>query len=250
MKNTPAAHAPPAFGLLLLAASAVLSSCDRKQQAAAVPAIPWNDSIQFGSVTDARDSQVYKTVAIGKATWMAQNLNFAGPAGKKMGAWYKENADSGAKYGRLYTWAEAMGIPESGNTKLWGGSSVQHQGICPEGWHVPSDSEWTTLTNTALAPANAGEELKSKVGWIPDGGGTGNGTDLVGFRALPGGDGDEHGHGDKNTFGVAGVNAAFWTSSENFSDYAWFRIIYNGSGTVNRFSSSKSYGFSLRCLKG
>jgi uncharacterized protein (TIGR02145 family) len=250
MKDFPAAHAPPLFGLLLLAATALLSSCDRKHQAAITPDIPWNDSIQYGSVTDARDQQVYKTVVIGKATWMAQNLNYAGPAGNVVGAWYRGDADSGAKYGRLYTWAEAMGIPEKSNKNLWAGSSVLHQGICPEGWHVPSDSEWTNLTDSALAPSKAGDELKSRVGWIPDGAGTGNGTDLVGFRALPGGDADKHGHGDKNTFEVAGVNAAFWTASESFSDYAWFRIIYNGSEMVNRFGSSKNYGFSLRCLKG
>jgi len=250
MKHLPAAQAPPLLGILLLAATSALTSCDRKQQAVGSPEIPWNDSIRYGTMTDARDQQVYKTVEIGKQTWMAQNLDFAGPAGNKVGVWYKGSSDSGAKYGRLYTWTEAMGLPAASNTNLWGGSSVLHQGICPEGWHVPSDSEWTVLTNVALAPSKAGDQLKSRVGWIPDGAGTGNGTDLIGFRALPGGNADEHGHGDKNTFEVAGVNAAFWTASEDFSDYAWFRIIYNGSEQVNRFSSSKDYGFSLRCLKG
>jgi len=228
-------------GLALVALS--LLSCDRKSTAGTDSSIPWNPAVTYGSMTDSRDGQVYKTVAIGTQTWMAQNLNFAGTDSSKVGVWYNKSPDSGAKYGRLYKWTEAMAIDRSFTKLTWNGSDSKHTGICPSGWHIPSDSEWTLLTDSTLAASKAGLQLKATGGWYPNGSGSGNGTDASGFRALPGGD-----NGD--AFDVAGNNAAFWSASEGFSDYACFRILYNGSNFVYRFSSSKSYGFSVRCLKG
>ena len=227
---------------LALGAVSLLFSCNRKSAVPSDSAPAWNPSITYGTLTDARDGQVYRTVEIGKQNWMAQNLNYAGSDSAKVGVWYDNSSDSGAKYGRLYKWTEAMGIDRSNGKTTWGGSDLKHTGICPAGWHVPSDSEWTLLTDSTLARSKAGSQMKSAEGWYPNGKGSGNGTDGSGFRALPGGD-----NGD--AFDVAGNNAAFWTASEGFSGYAWFRILYNGSDFVYRFSSSKSYGFSLRCLQ-
>lgn len=233
----------PALLLASIAGVLLLSACDKKKSTLPVPTpdIPWNASITYDSMIDVRDGQVYKTVRIGAQTWMAQNLNYLGPDTAQIGVWYDNSADSGTKFGRLYNWAEAMGLDKSLNATSWRGSDEKHAGICPVGWHVPSDNEWTMLTDTTLPSSNAGLQLKAAGGWISNGNGSGNGSDASGFRALPGGD-------DGGAFDVAGINAAFWSASQGFSDYAWFRIIYNGSNRVRRFSSSKTYGFSLRCL--
>jgi uncharacterized protein (TIGR02145 family) len=227
---------------LALGTLSFLLSCDRKSAGTPDSKATWNPAVTYGSLTDSRDGQVYRTVVVGNQTWMAQNLNFAGTDSAKVGVWYNNNPDSGAKYGRLYKWTEAMAIDRSYTKLTWGGSDLKHKGICPAGWHVPSDSEWTRLTDSTLAASKAGLQLKASGGWYSSGNGSGNGTDGSGFRALPAGN-----HGD--AFDVAGNNAAFWSASEGFSDYAWFRILYNGSNFVYRFSSSKTYGFSVRCLQ-
>src|ERR1035437_3883604 len=141
-------------------------------------AIPWNTSITYGTLTDSRDSKSYKTLVIGTQTWMAENLNYAG-TGTTVGVCYNSRADSCAKYGRLYTWAEAMAGSTSSSASPSG-----VQGVCPTGWHVPSDAEWTTM-QTVVDPTNTtdGTKLKSTSGWNS----SGNGTDTYGFRALPGG---------------------------------------------------------------
>lgn len=230
------------FPALAFASVLVLSSCGRKSTVTHGPDIPWNPSIPYGSMTDSRDGQVYKTVNIGKQTWLAQNLNYAGTETTKIGVWHDDNSDSGVKYGRLYKWTEAMALDKSYLAATWSGSEEKHAGICPVGWHVPTDKEWSLLTDVTLAKSNAGMQLKANGGWFPNGTGSGNGSDASGFRALPGGD-------DGGAFDVAGHNAAFWSASQGFSDYAWFRIIYNGSSLVRRFSSSKTYGFSVRCIQ-
>jgi len=226
---------------LAFASLFLLTACDRKP-AAVTTDVPWNASITYGTMTDSRDELVYKTVRIGKQTWLAQNLNFAGAGNAEAGVWNNRNADSGAKYGRLYRWSDAMGLDKSTTTTTWGGSDLKHQGVCPVGWHLPSDKDWSLLTDTILAPSKAGRDLKSSTGWFPNGTGSGNGSDASGFRALPGGN-------LAAAFEVTGENAAFWSATEGFADYAWFRIIYNGSSLVHRFCSSKTYGFSVRCLQ-
>jgi uncharacterized protein (TIGR02145 family) len=95
---------------------------------------------------------------------MAENLNYAVDS-----SWcYNDNADNCAKYGRLYQWASAMKIASTYNNTIWGGSDVNHQGICPEDWHLPSNDDWQTLDD--YVDVNNGDEdvgtsLKSTSGW-------------------------------------------------------------------------------------
>ncbi|MDR2728373.1 MAG: hypothetical protein LBB56_04515, partial [Chitinispirillales bacterium] len=111
------------------------------------------------SFTDTRNSQTYKTVKIGNQTWMAENLNYAGSGGNT-GVCYNSSSDNCSKYGRLYTWAEVM---NGASSSLLNPSGVQ--GVCPVGWHVPSDAEWTILTDFVGGDLTAGTKLKSKTGW-------------------------------------------------------------------------------------
>ncbi|MBK8804547.1 MAG: hypothetical protein IPN71_21290 [Fibrobacteres bacterium] len=197
--------------------------------------IPWNGSITYGSLTDARDGQAYKTVTIGTQTWMAENLNYKVDSSW----WYKNSADSGAKYGRLYQWAAVMGLDaqfQIGSTQV---AKTHQQGICPSGWHVPSDAEWDTLATHVGGAATAGAKLKSTSGWS-----YGNGTDTYGFRALPAG----YRYYD-GSFNAVGNYAGFWSSSEGDAGYAWGRDLDAGGDDLYRHYYFKEYGFSVRCLK-
>ena len=98
---------------------------------------PWNALITYGSVVDSRDRQVYRTVKIGSQKWMGENLNYAGTI-TPVGVCYDGDTANCHVYGRLYTWTEVMGVPSTYDTTLLN-AKLPSQGICPTGWHVPSD---------------------------------------------------------------------------------------------------------------
>jgi uncharacterized protein (TIGR02145 family) len=164
---------------------------------------------------------------------MAENLDYSVDS-----SWcYSNSADSCAKYGRLYQWAAMMGLEATYNKKLWRGI-LPHQGICPNGWHVPSDSEWTMLTSYTGGKATSGPLLKSTGGWNN----SGKGTDNYGFRALPGG----VIWGTSKDIGYYG----YWSSATELDESnAWYRYIGFSYIYVSRFDNQKSYGLSLRCIQ-
>jgi uncharacterized protein (TIGR02145 family) len=213
---------------------------------------------------DTRDNQTYKTVQIGGQVWMAENLkakyysdssalsdgtgagNLTGQYSAKY--WFYYNNDPGNEdiYGLLYTWAAVMnGAPGSDSNP----SGVQ--GICPTGWHVPSDSEWKELEmylGMSQAAADSldwrgtdeGIKLKSTIGW--DSGG--NGTNTSGFTALPAG----FRYYDSN-FGSLGIGALFWNSTEYDSYQANGRLLLNAYDNIFRSNDFKGIGCSVRCAK-
>jgi uncharacterized protein (TIGR02145 family) len=134
-------------------------------------------------IKDSRDNKTYKTSVIGTQVWMAENLNY-GADGSRC---YYDDPVNCVKYGRLYDWATAMALDANCNSNNCT-EQVQenHRGICPQGWHIPSDNEWKTLTNFVGGTSTAATKLKATNGWkyydI-----SGNGTDDYGFAALPGG---------------------------------------------------------------
>jgi uncharacterized protein (TIGR02145 family)/uncharacterized repeat protein (TIGR02543 family) len=192
------------------------------------------------TLVDDRDGQRYRTVTIGSQTWMAENLNWAGD-GNNLGSCYNNSPDSCAKYGRLYDWSTAMELPPSCNSGSCANQvQSRHRGICPQGWHVPSDAEWEILVNSAGGSSVAGARLRSVTGWwdgVP-------GTDDFGFSALPGGGGWS---GD---FHHAGYYGFWWSATEYDAGYAWYRYLFYYFGDVyrNYFGFDKTGLFSLRCL--
>ena len=202
-----------------------------------------NPAITYGHFADVRDGQTYRTVKIGSQIWMAQNLNYAGTNGTtgmcynpSSGATTSGPENTCAKYGRLYAWAEAMN--GSASTTIG-----KVRGICPEGWHVPTDPEWTTLVNaveadTRVGTGNGGAALKSTSVWTS----IGNETDLFGFTVLPAG--IRHYAG---SFVSLGYQANFWSASENGAPDAWSRYFNFDYANVYRNSYGKPIGFSLRC---
>ncbi len=191
---------------------------------------------ETGFFTDARDGQTYKTAKIGDQTWMAQNLNY-----RVDSSWCSEGADSNCvKYGRLYRWSSAMALDTSFDGRAWAGKNP-HQGVCPAGWHLPSDAEWTTLMQT-VDTVKAGSSLESVAGWSDS-----NATDDYGFSVLPGGYRDADG-----LFFERGSYAYFWSATEDEDPYtAWYWNFYRGEGESgsSRINNSKAYAISVRCLK-
>jgi len=220
------------------------------------------------TVTDV-DGNIYNTVALGTGTtaqcWTASNLkvtkyndgtvipdetaNTGGWGGLATGARsdYTGEASYIATYGYLYNWYAAKGIATAGSTT--------YKNICPTGWHVPTDGEWTSLiqftvpTETVSATVigiqspNAGGKLKSSSLWytaIPPA----PGTDNFGFTALPGG----VRYNDGSVSAIRG-NGFFWSATDNFSN-AWYRYLSAANINVYRGASfDKSVGFSVRCLR-
>jgi len=188
--------------------AAIAAAATAKAEADSIAAF---DRAYRGYFTDSRDRKKYKTIKIGKQTWMAENLNYETEGSKC----YGENPANCQKYGRLYKWEAAMKA-------------------CPNGWHLPSREEWNTLA--PVDDETVGNKLKAKNGWE-----NGNGTDSYGFSALPGGRGLSYGG-----FVNAGKFGDWWSASEGRASIR--AIAYNGWDT-RWYGGDKSDLYSVRCLK-
>ena len=192
---------------------------------------------------DRRDSKSYRYVKIGTQTWMAENLNYEVKGSKC----YTNLKDYCGIYGKLYDWATAMGLDSTYNSTLYS-VETKHTGICPSGWHIPSDAEWGTLMkfiNPNCPPTSdcvfAGMLLKDSIGWN-----SGNGTDAYGFSALPGGYGNSDG-----TFKGIVTDGNWWSTSEVNSNNVYYRVATHNSDDIIRYNytNGKSGFRSIRCLK-
>ncbi|MCK4661746.1 MAG: hypothetical protein KAT68_02685 [Bacteroidales bacterium] len=208
------------------------------------------------------DGQIYNTVEIGDQCWMKENLattHYSDGTALVDGTGaghteydlttkyyfaYDDDESNVATYGRLYTWAAIMNDEISSNANPSG-----VQGICPNGWHVPSGNEWTELTDYLGGESVAGRKMKS-TGTIEGGDGlwyepnTGA-TNESGFSALPGGN-REPSHGYSYSKGNV---AFFWSSREVNSHGAWCRLLHYENGRVSDAEIHKTFGFSVRCVK-
>lgn len=196
-------------------------------------------------LVDSRDDKSYNTVLIGNQCWMAENLNY-----ETANSWcYNDVPENCDTYGRLYNWIAVMNGEASSSASP---SSVQ--GICPDGWHVPSDNEWKVLEGTVdtqygvgdpiwddynYRGYDAGKRLKTVLGWYQN-----SGTDYFGFSAIPG--------GFQDNFGLSlqiGNLAYFWSATEQGNTLAFGRSLNYVSDQVSRYDDYKDYRFSLRCVK-
>jgi uncharacterized protein (TIGR02145 family) len=166
---------------------------------------------------------------------MAENLNYDVPD-NTTDVCYLNRADSCAKYGRLYNWATAMNNAASSSTSPSG-----VQGACPVGWHLPSDAEWTTLTN--FVGTNPGTKLKSSQYWRSYSG-VPTGTDNYGFSALPAGRGYSGG-----SFLNAGDNGFWWSAEEYGADNTYSRNMNYNNENVFRNAYIKTDLLSVRCVQ-
>ena len=185
--------------------------------------------------------QSYATVQIGGQCWIAENINVGteiiGTSNQTDNNiiekyCYGNTSTNCDTYGGLYQWDEMMQYVTTEST----------QGVCPTGWHIPTDIDWTTLTDYLGGTSVAGGKMKETgtTHWSSPNTGATNSSD---FTALPGGDRYTNG-----SFSTQGDDAYLWSSTEDGSD-AWYRLLYYGNAQVFRFSDGKTYGFSVRCVR-
>ena len=194
--------------------------------------------------TDERDGKNYNTVLIGTQCWMAQNLNIGTKINGSQNQTnnqviekycYNDLESNCDIYGGLYQWDEAMQYVTTAGV----------QGICPAGWHLPTDAEWTILTTFLGGESVAGGKMK-EIGtthWLSPNTGA---TNSSAFTALPGGYREWSGGFQTITY-----YAKFWSSSESSSFYAWYRYLDYYYAVAHRWDGyfDKTSGFSGRCVK-
>lgn len=224
---------------------------------------PTETTIKKDTVTDI-DGTVYTTVTIGTQVWMAENLKTTKyNDGTKIPnvtdddewenlssaayCWYDNDINNGNTYGALYNWY-----------------AINTGKLCPAGWHVSTDEEWTELENyltdngynydgsTGGGRLNIGKALVNDSGWVRiiAEGAVGN-TDYPeyrnksGFAALPGG-----GRGSDGIFDTIDYFGNWWSATEFNTNDAWYRYMYYSNSHVNRsYYYSKNHGFSVRCVR-
>ena len=232
------------------------------------PTNPNDINIAGPNVTDI-DGNVYASVTNCGLTFTKQNLNVSkysdgtpipqvtNPtdwANLTTGAWcyYNNDPASEAVYGKLYNWYAAAGIYDAASLA----NPALRKKLAPTGWHVPTDSEWSSLINCLDPNADGGNTLPNVAGGKMKSTGTlqaGTGlwqspntdaTNESGFTGLPGG--CRCGAGTAAGIGIGGL---WWSSSENDASSAWSRDLNNGNGNAFGYYGFKKFGFSVRCLR-
>ncbi len=210
-----------------------------------------NDGESCGTIT--YDGQTYETVIIGNQCWMTENLNIGlaivGSANQTDNGTiekycYDNNTANCDIYGGIYQWNEMMQYVITEGT----------QGICPTGWHLPTDDEWKTMemylgmsqseaNGTSYRGTDEGGKMKETgtTHWSSPNTGA---TNTSGFTALPGG-----GRSSSGSFGSLGNYGYWWSSSEYSGTLEWGRHLSYNYDQVNRSYDSNANGFSVRCLK-
>lgn len=171
-----------------------------------------SDSV-VDTLVDSRDGKAYRIIVLEKQKWMAENLNFEGG-----NSWCYDGSElKCSTFGRLYDWNTA-------------------KTSCPAGWHLPSDDEWAKLESLVgdTLGGNIGKMLKSK-SW--------DGTDKIGFSALPAGFKLWSG-----PFLNSEKGALFWSSTQNDSKTAWYRFLASNVAIRFRANDKKENGLSVRCV--
>ena len=205
--------------------------------------------------TDPRDGAIYKTVKIGAQIWLAANLRVehyrnGDPLPEvqlknewgnlKYGGWcnYENDHKNEILYGKLYNWHAVN----------------DQRGLAPDGWHIPSDSDWKELEsclglndyeadNSGWRGKFAGDSLKAtgtEYWKAPND----TATNKTGFNALPAGYRDVNG-----LFYVLGYSGYWWSSTRYKDFFAWYRTVYYSHREIHRTSGYEGDGFSVRCIK-
>lgn len=227
--------------------------------------------VSNSQVTDI-DGNVYRTVRIGSQTWMAENLKstkfndgteiglvtdnkvwaalFNDSSRTPAYCWYKNDISNKAVYGALYNWYAV-------NT-----GDISNKNVCPDGWHIPAEADWTTMENYLIANGynydgtktgnKYAKSIAATTNWTlsVSAGGPGNPDypdyrDKAGFSAFPGG----YRYGD-GTFGYMGFFCYWWVANEANENYTRFRYLcYYISSVKGIAAANSNNGFSVRCMK-
>jgi uncharacterized protein (TIGR02145 family) len=205
----------------------------------------WVGLTDLGSISGCLDydGNAYPTFMIGTQEWMGENLRVThyrdgtaipdvtdntlwGSLITGAYCWYNNDQSVNAKYGILYNW---YAVNDS-------------RKLCPAGWHVPSDAEWTTLTTYLGGESIAAGKMKSVSAlWISP---NTDATNNSGFSGFPGGYCNTTG-----SFNYLGYYGYWWSATEDNGTYAWYRNLIYVNSYVGRNYLYKAYGFSVRCVR-
>jgi uncharacterized protein (TIGR02145 family) len=212
-------------------------------------------SFEITSIITDSDGNEYRTVTIGNQEWMAENLRTSRftdgseiPMVNDQAAWLNAN------YG-VWCWYDTLNINDVPYGKLYNWYAVNDtRGVCPTGWHVPTDAEWTTLIDyldpvavnpdvNGIQSSVAGGKMKETgtAHWQSPNAGA---TNERGFTAMPGG----FRNSSNGSFSSLGYGGHWWSDTEDGGN-VWYRLITYSSGNIARFNGSKSGGFAVRCLR-
>jgi uncharacterized protein (TIGR02145 family) len=228
----------------ILGITLLFCACGNNSNSSSAATESANTNTTDNSTNESDNENTLDGVTIGTQVWSSKNLDVSTfrngdpiPQAKtreewqkagenKQPAWcyYDNDPANGTKYGKLYN-RYAVNDP---------------RGLAPRGWHVPSDAEWTTLTNYLGGEDVAGDKMKASKGWENNG----NGTNSSGFTGLPGGFRSFNG-----IFLSLGSNGFWWSSSEDYTATAWDRFLNYSNSNVGRNTNDKEDGFSVRCLR-
>ena len=252
------------------------------QPSSSSSATPSSSSVFVDDGTYAEHGgKAYKTVEIGEQVWFAENLNYYAEGSRSR--CYNDNPGNCVKYGRLYDWAETMALPNVCNSCYkpelckysqslceWLNSQTPldeycenntcqvnepHQGICPDGWHIPGNADWDKLfrfvdsenngngreTKEYYQSDTAGKYLKATGYWSPSDN-TEN-LDTYGFSALPGGFSTSGGSGDVGIYGF------WWSATETSAGMSDVNMMFNNNSDAYWFTANKTNMYSVRCVK-
>jgi uncharacterized protein (TIGR02145 family) len=212
------------------------------------PIVRADDSVATIEISETKgEFPEAQEVLIGQQIWMTKNLNIdrfrngefiseaktaqewdrAGIKGEPAWCYYDNDPRNGEFYGKLYNWYAVSDA----------------RGLCPAGWHVPSDAEWTTLTTFLGGTSTAGGKMKS-IGTEYWQGPNTSASNESGFSGLPAGSRDING-----PFSGIGYYGVWWSSTENDTNNAWNRDLHFNDGDAPRINVNKEFCFSVRCLR-
>jgi len=195
-------------------------------------------NVKAQTVTDF-DGNVYETVVIGDQTWLKQNLksvHYSDGAAIVNVVAYDNNEENATIYGRLYTWNAAMRNKKTQST----------QGVCPSGWHLPSDAEWNLLINYLGGSTVAGGKMKESGTTHWESPNTGA-TNSSGFTAL--GSGEFDAHYTPNVFRILHQFEVYWTSTEVNTLLAKEKFLESTNTKCSDYDWYKTMKYSIRCVK-
>ena len=194
----------PTSSTTILSSSSLLKLSSSSLLKTSSSSVIFFDSTKFkvGSFIDSRDGRTYKTIKIGSQNWMAENLNYT----TTNSVCFNKDASNCTKYGRLYTWAAANGAK-----------------VCPNGWHLPSSTEWEILLAKIDSLFASGRSL---------------------LAVLSAG-----GMYDKGNFFGEGMGSGFWTSSLLDETNAYYMNFFDGEDDAYVDNINKKYGLSVRCIE-
>jgi uncharacterized protein (TIGR02145 family) len=203
------------------------------------------------TIHDSRDGQTYLAVKIEGNWWMAENLNTGKMTDNNEQTdndqiekyCYKNDSMNCVKYGGMYQWDELMAYNGTNDTS-------QVQGICPEGWHIPTDHEWMDMEysigmnldvrdDIGRRGINQGDRLKTMEKCTKE-----VYCNMTGFSAKLGGMRDEKGY----FYGI-GFTGNFWTATDKNKNKTWYRQLLSSSPQIVRETANKSIGLYVRCVK-